>query len=107
MGGKPYKAGKFALSLWSEHLGLHAGEHLAAWICFYDRKDLFKEFLERVIRLKQGRELTISEKTNNLVFMINAFQVSKWGLVLVAYKEKESIIAWSNTIFIQAAQVKQ
>lgn len=30
MGGKPYKAGKFAsslrLSLWSEHLGLHAGE---------------------------------------------------------------------------------
>lgn len=30
MGGKPWKAGKFAfslrLSLWSEHLGLHAGE---------------------------------------------------------------------------------
>lgn len=30
MGGKPWKAGKFASSLrhslWSEHLGLHAGE---------------------------------------------------------------------------------
>jgi len=30
MGGKPWKAGKFALSLrlslWSEHLGLHAKE---------------------------------------------------------------------------------
>ncbi|KAM7262075.1 hypothetical protein ACFE04_021152 [Oxalis oulophora] len=37
-------------------------ENVAAWICFYDRKDLFKEFLGRVIRLKQGRELTISEK---------------------------------------------
>ncbi|KAM7271757.1 hypothetical protein ACFE04_030971 [Oxalis oulophora] len=34
-------------------------------------------------------------------------QVNKWGLVLVAYKEKESRIAWSNTIFIQVAQVKQ
>ncbi|KAM7263509.1 hypothetical protein ACFE04_001192 [Oxalis oulophora] len=27
--------------------------------------------------------------------------VSKWGLVLVASKEKESRIAWSNTVFIQ------
>ncbi|KAK4770601.1 hypothetical protein SAY87_031133 [Trapa incisa] len=49
-------------------------ENVAAWICFYDRKDVFKGFLERILRLKEGRELTIAEKTNYLVFMINAFQ---------------------------------
>ncbi|KAM7261589.1 hypothetical protein ACFE04_020666 [Oxalis oulophora] len=52
-------------------------ENVAAWICFYDRKDLFKEFLGRVIRLKQGRELTISEKTNYLLFMINALHAGR------------------------------
>lgn len=26
---------------------------MAAWICFYDRKDTFKAFLERVLRLKE------------------------------------------------------
>ncbi|KAE9605199.1 putative intron-binding protein aquarius [Lupinus albus] len=49
-------------------------ENVAAWGCFYDRKDTFKGFLERVLRLKEGRELSIAEKTNYLVFMINAFQ---------------------------------
>ncbi|WCJ39022.1 P-loop containing nucleoside triphosphate hydrolases superfamily protein [Euphorbia peplus] len=49
-------------------------ENVAAWLCFYDRKDVFKRFLERVLLLKEGRELTIAEKTNYLVFMINAFQ---------------------------------
>jgi len=28
-------------------------ENVAAWVCFHDRKDVFKEFLERVIRLKE------------------------------------------------------
>nr|POF00445.1 intron-binding protein aquarius [Quercus suber] len=49
-------------------------ENVAAWVCFYDRKDIFKGFLERVLRLKEGIELSIAEKTNYLVFMINAFQ---------------------------------
>ncbi|KAE9462959.1 hypothetical protein C3L33_05131, partial [Rhododendron williamsianum] len=49
-------------------------ENVAAWICFYDKKDMFKAFLERVFRLKEGRSLTIAEKTNYLLFMINAFQ---------------------------------
>ncbi|CAK9317062.1 unnamed protein product [Citrullus colocynthis] len=49
-------------------------ENVAAWVCFYDRKDVFKGFLERVLRLKEGREISIAEKTNYLVFMINAFQ---------------------------------
>lgn len=26
---------------------------MAAWICFYDRKDIFRGFLERVLRLKE------------------------------------------------------
>jgi intron-binding protein aquarius len=50
-------------------------ENVAAWICFHDRDDLFKKFLQKVLRLKEGRDLTIAEKTNYLVFMINAFQV--------------------------------
>ncbi|CAN4106566.1 unnamed protein product [Withania somnifera] len=49
-------------------------ENVAAWICFYDRKDMFKAFLDRVLRLKEGRSLTIPEKINYLLFMINAFQ---------------------------------
>ncbi|CAK9138187.1 unnamed protein product [Ilex paraguariensis] len=28
-------------------------ENVAAWICFYDRKDMFKAFLERVLCLKE------------------------------------------------------
>jgi hypothetical protein len=33
--------------------GLQFRENVAAWVCFHDRKDVFKEFLERVIRLKE------------------------------------------------------
>ncbi|RZC16844.1 Sucrose synthase 2 isoform D [Glycine soja] len=50
-------------------------ENVAAWTCFHERKDAFKGFLESVLRLKEGRELSIAEKTNYLVFMINAFQM--------------------------------
>ncbi|XP_031121406.1 RNA helicase aquarius isoform X2 [Ipomoea triloba] len=49
-------------------------ENVAAWLCFHDQKDKFKAFLERVISLKEGRSLSIAEKTNYLLFMINAFQ---------------------------------
>ncbi|XP_078432564.1 P-loop containing nucleoside triphosphate hydrolases superfamily protein [Wolffia australiana] len=49
-------------------------ENVAAWSCFHDRKDTFRAFLERVLRLKEGRELSMAEKTNYLLFMINAFQ---------------------------------
>lgn len=53
-------------------------ENLPAWSCFYDRKDVFKGFLRRALLLNEGqgegRELTIPEKTNYLVFIINAFQ---------------------------------
>ncbi|KAK2976198.1 hypothetical protein RJ640_027489 [Escallonia rubra] len=49
-------------------------ENVAAWICFHDSKDKFKTFLERVLRLKEGRSLSVAEKTNYLLFMINGFQ---------------------------------
>lgn len=68
-------------------------ENVAAWICFYDRKDAFKGFLGRVLRLKEeGKALSIAEKTNYLLFMINAFQsledeiVSETVLKLVSLK---------------------
>lgn len=34
-------------------LNLQFRENVAAWMCFYDKKDLFKSFLERVLRLKE------------------------------------------------------
>jgi intron-binding protein aquarius len=34
-------------------LNLQFRENVAAWVCFYDRKELFKAFLERVLRLKE------------------------------------------------------
>ncbi|KAL5542059.1 hypothetical protein UlMin_009769 [Ulmus minor] len=48
-------------------------------VCLYGKKEMFKGFLERVIGLEEVRELSIEEKTNYWVFMINAFQV---GLTL-------------------------
>ncbi|KAL5982160.1 hypothetical protein ACLOJK_016229 [Asimina triloba] len=51
-------------------------ENVAPWICFHDRKDAFRGFLGRFLRLKEeGRSLTLAEKTNYLLFMINAFQM--------------------------------
>ncbi|KAL6557906.1 hypothetical protein OROMI_018256 [Orobanche minor] len=31
-------------------------ENVAAWICFYNRKDMFKAFLDRVLCLKEGKK---------------------------------------------------
>ncbi|XP_061365445.1 uncharacterized protein LOC133308765 [Gastrolobium bilobum] len=70
-------------------------ENVAAWVCFYDRKDVFKGFLERVLRLKeQGRELSIAEKTNYLVFMINAFQSLEDEVVSNTVLRLASLKSW-------------
>ncbi|KAM7263832.1 hypothetical protein ACFE04_001515 [Oxalis oulophora] len=64
-------------------------EHVMSMILMVNEK--------RVIRLKQGRELTISEKTNYFVFMINAFQsledevVSKTVLRLAVLQSWQSL----------------
>ncbi|KAJ9685058.1 hypothetical protein PVL29_017189 [Vitis rotundifolia] len=50
-------------------------ENVAASVCFYDRKGVFKAFIEKVLRFKeQGRSLSIAEKTNYLLFMINSLE---------------------------------
>ncbi|KAF2322428.1 hypothetical protein GH714_016985 [Hevea brasiliensis] len=69
-------------------------ENVAAWLCFYDRKDVFKGFLERVLRLKEGRELSIAEKTNYLVFMINAFQSLEDEIVSETVLKLGSLQSW-------------
>ncbi|OIW01887.1 hypothetical protein TanjilG_31069 [Lupinus angustifolius] len=69
-------------------------ENVAAWGCFYDRKDIFKGFLERVLRLKEGRELSIAEKTNYLVFMINAFQSLEDEVVSMTVLRLASLKSW-------------
>ncbi|KAJ4711514.1 hypothetical protein OWV82_017526 [Melia azedarach] len=71
-------------------------ENVAAWICFYDRKDIFRGFLERVLRLKEGRELTIAEKTNYLVFMINAFQSLEDEIVSETVLRLASLQSWHS-----------
>ncbi|KAK4406328.1 RNA helicase aquarius [Sesamum angolense] len=89
-------------------------ENVAAWICFYDRKDMFKAFLERVLRLKEatasellffrnsrygiskGRSLTIAEKTNYLLFMINAFQSLEDEIVSERIMRLASLECWHS-----------
>ncbi|PON51181.1 Intron-binding protein aquarius [Trema orientale] len=73
-------------------------ENVAAWVCFYDRKDVFREFLERALRLKelQGRELSIAEKTNYLVFMINAFQSLEDEVVSETILRLASLQTWHS-----------
>ncbi|XP_027360461.1 RNA helicase aquarius isoform X2 [Abrus precatorius] len=69
-------------------------ENVAAWTCFHERKDAFKGFLERVLRLKEGRELSIAEKTNYLVFMINAFQSLEDEVVSRTVLRLASLKSW-------------
>ncbi|XAR61582.1 hypothetical protein NMG60_11016040 [Bertholletia excelsa] len=71
-------------------------ENVAAWICFYDRKDMFKAFLERVLRLKEGRTLSIAEKTNYLLFMINAFQSLEDDIVSRNILRLASLQCWHS-----------
>ncbi|MQL84894.1 hypothetical protein Taro_017386, partial [Colocasia esculenta] len=72
-------------------------ENVAAWICFHDRKDAFRAFLERVLRLKeQGRELTVAEKTNYLLFMINAFQSLEDEVVSETVLKSVSLQLWHS-----------
>ncbi|KAF3577400.1 hypothetical protein DY000_02035589, partial [Brassica cretica] len=71
-------------------------ESVAAWICFHDREDLFKKFLQKVLRLKEGRELTIAEKTNYLVFMINAFQSLEDGVVNETVLSLAGLQSWHS-----------
>ncbi|KAL5204625.1 hypothetical protein ABZP36_009496 [Zizania latifolia] len=50
-------------------------ENVAASTCFHDRKDAFMGFLWSVLKLKEeDRDFNMAEKTNYLLFMINAFQ---------------------------------
>ncbi|KAJ9563645.1 hypothetical protein OSB04_008805 [Centaurea solstitialis] len=74
-------------------------ENVAAWICFYDRKDKFKEFLERVLCLKEGRSLSIAEKTNYLLFMINAFQSLEDDIVSKKVMRLASLHCWHSLSF--------
>ncbi|KAI3662642.1 hypothetical protein L6452_47055 [Arctium lappa] len=74
-------------------------ENVAAWICFYDGKDKFKEFLERVLCLKEGRSLSIAEKTNYLLFMINAFQSLEDDIVSKKFMRLASLHCWHSLSF--------
>ncbi|XP_071735864.1 uncharacterized protein [Rutidosis leptorrhynchoides] len=74
-------------------------ENVAAWICFYDRKDTFKAFLERVFNLKEGRSLNIAEKTNYLLFMINAFQSLEDDMVSKKVMKLASLHCWHSLSF--------
>ncbi|KAL5565693.1 hypothetical protein UlMin_028857 [Ulmus minor] len=65
------------------------------------KKDIFKAFLERILRLKEGRELSMAEKTNYLVFMINAFQSLKDKI------ESETILRLANGALIAVNNLGQ
>ncbi|CAL1411701.1 unnamed protein product [Linum trigynum] len=71
-------------------------ENVAGWQCFYDRKEAFKGFLERVLRLKEGKDMSIPEKTNYLVFMINAFQSLEDDVVSKTVLRLASLQSWHS-----------
>ncbi|XP_026437771.1 RNA helicase aquarius-like [Papaver somniferum] len=70
-------------------------ENVSAWMCFHEKKDLFKSFLERVLRLKEGMALSIAEKTNYLLFMINVFQSLEDDIVSQTVLKLASLQVWS------------
>uniref|UniRef100_A0A0E0NVY2 Intron-binding protein aquarius N-terminal domain-containing protein n=1 Tax=Oryza rufipogon TaxID=4529 RepID=A0A0E0NVY2_ORYRU len=75
-------------------------ENVAAWTCFHDRKDAFKGFLWRVLKLKEeDRELNMAEKTNYLLFMINAFQSLEDELVRETILQLVSLKLWHTLSF--------
>lgn len=45
-------------------------ENVAAWICFYNNKDLFKAFLERVLRLKEVTFMFLEFVTSKDIFSL-------------------------------------
>ncbi|XP_043691162.1 RNA helicase aquarius isoform X2 [Telopea speciosissima] len=75
-------------------------ENVAPWTCFYDRRDVFKGFLERVLRLKeQEKASSIAEKTNYLLFMINAFQSLEDEIVSETVLKLASLKSWHSLSF--------
>ncbi|CAN6306432.1 unnamed protein product [Urochloa humidicola] len=75
-------------------------ENVAAWTCFHDRKDAFKGFLWRVLKLKdEERALNMAEKTNYLLFMINAFQSLEDELVRETILQLVSLNLWNTLSF--------
>ncbi|KAJ3709379.1 hypothetical protein LUZ61_013084 [Rhynchospora tenuis] len=75
-------------------------ENVAAWVCFHDRKDAFKAFLSRVLRLKdEQRAWTMAEKTNYLLFMINAFQSLEDEIVSETVLQLVSLRLWHSLSF--------
>ncbi|KAK3147071.1 hypothetical protein QOZ80_3BG0277710 [Eleusine coracana subsp. coracana] len=75
-------------------------ENVAAWTCFHDRKDTFKGFLWRVLKLKEEeRTLNMAEKTNYLLFMINAFQSLEDELVRETILQLVSLKLWHTLSF--------
>ncbi|CAL4914676.1 unnamed protein product [Urochloa decumbens] len=75
-------------------------ENVAAWTCFHDRKDAFKGFLWRVLKLKEEeRTLNMAERTNYLLFMINAFQSLEDELVRETILQLVSLKLWNTLSF--------
>ncbi|OAY64326.1 Intron-binding protein aquarius [Ananas comosus] len=75
-------------------------ENVAAWICFYDRKEAFKGFLLRVLRLREEeRTLSMAEKTNYLLFLINAFQSLEDEIVSETVLQLVSLRLWHSLSF--------
>ncbi|XP_072992424.1 uncharacterized protein [Typha latifolia] len=75
-------------------------ENVVAWTCFYQRKEAFKGFLWRVLRLKEEeRTLSMAEKTNYLLFMINAFQSLEDEFVSETVLQLVSLRLWHSLSF--------
>nr|XP_027114072.1 RNA helicase aquarius-like [Coffea arabica] len=71
-------------------------ENVAAWVCFHDNKVMFMAFLERVLCLKEGRNFSVAEKINYLLFMINGFQSLEDEIVSEKVLRVASLQSWHS-----------
>ncbi|KAK2989819.1 hypothetical protein RJ640_014766 [Escallonia rubra] len=87
MGGKPWKAGKFAsslrLSLWSEHLGLHAGE--------------ISQISDPVVDSTYKDQWMATAKTNTMIFQ-DVFSCIPSDLIHSRASLRQSMAYWKEKI---------
>ncbi|KAM5551931.1 hypothetical protein ABKV19_026678 [Rosa sericea] len=76
-------------------------ENVAAWVCFHDRKDAFKGFLGRVLRLKSLQELALAnigsiDNQNDLSKRLSVLSPEELKDLVWFVQRRKSYQLWEN-----------
>eukprot|EP01125_Pyxidicula_operculata_P011263 TRINITY_DN3682_c1_g2_i2.p1 TRINITY_DN3682_c1_g2~~TRINITY_DN3682_c1_g2_i2.p1 ORF type:complete len:1261 (+),score=324.14 TRINITY_DN3682_c1_g2_i2:363-3785(+) len=69
-------------------------ENVPAWEAFKNEREKFQHFFRRVLALPEHPELTIRERTDFIIFLINCFQSFEDGFVRDECKRLVSLWLW-------------